>query len=641
MLTTLWRRLNSQLALWREVALPGLLLIIIVLIIRWIGLLQVQEWMAFDTLSRSCPASMAKSSIMIIGIDEADLNAVGGFPVPDQTLVDLLTTIQGYQPAVIGLDLFRAKPVQPGHDALVKLLTQSPNLVGVEIALNAKTGLNIKPPSMLPPEQIGFVDAMADEDGKLRRMALASSVPGQSRLKYSFALQLVKRYLEMKGIPFQVHVPIHNPIQFGSFKFDLFKPNSGAYVRADAAGKQLLLNFCANQRLYPTLSLTDVLQRNFAPELIRDRIVIIGMTAPSVRDVFFISALKETLASSLMGKLLPTTQLIYGVEAQAHAVDQLVNAVLGNQPQLRVWTDVWEYLWIASWGLLGISLGILLRSPWKSLVSLMVATVTLISLSLFALMLGWWIPLVPAALALGGAGMITTFFDRDLRFELEYRRVAVERMYETVHNGPLQHLSVILRNLDGDHSSEPLHQQLQSLDEELRSIFEHMRQTMLTHSDRLYLKENLVLDLQAPLSELLYQVYNYTLEIQTPGFAEIQTYISPDFELLKRTKFNVEQKRGLCLFLQEALWNVGNHAIGATRLDVMCLRERKSYVLRVIDNGTGVASNREGQGTRQAKIIAWRLGGQFQRRSNFPQGTICELIFPIKRNKLRWIRRLK
>jgi CHASE2 domain-containing sensor protein len=414
-LMALWRRFNLQLILWREVALPGLLLIIIVLLIRWIGLLQVQEWMAFDTLSRSCPASMAKSSIMIIGIDEADLNAVGGFPVPDQTLVDLVTTLQGHQPAVIGLDLFRAKPVQPGHEALVNLLTQSPNLVGVEVALNSKTDLNIKPPSMLPLEQIGFVDAMADEDGKLRRMTLASSVPEQSRLKYSFVIQLVKRYLEMKGIPF--HAPIHNPVQFGSFKFDSFKPNSGAYIRADAAGKQILLNFCANQRLYPTLSLTDVLQRNFAPELIRDRIIIIGMTAPSVRDVFFISALKETLASSLMGKLLPTTQLIYGVEAQAHAADQLVNAVLGNQPQIRVWEDIWEYLWIAGWGLLGIFLGVLLRSPWKSLVSLTVATVTLISLSLFALMLGWWIPLVPSGLALGGAGMITTFFDRDLRFE--------------------------------------------------------------------------------------------------------------------------------------------------------------------------------------------------------------------------------
>jgi two-component sensor histidine kinase len=333
--------------------------------------------------------------------------------------------------------------------------------------------------------------------------------------------------------------------------------------------------------------------------------------------------------------------LIYGVEVQAHATDQIISAIFQQHPQLQVWANGWQYLWIIGWGLLGMALEILLQSPWKSLLSFVIATAVLIGISFFALTLGWWIPLIPAGLALGGAGLITTFLDRDLRFELEYRRMAVERTYEAVHNGPLQHLAVILRNLNEDNPPEQLQFQLQALNEELRSIFEHMHQAMLTQSDRLYLKENLILDLQAPISELLYQVYNYTLEMQAPGFAEIQTYISPDFELLKRNHFSIAQKRGLCLFLQEALWNVGNHAIGTTRLDVMCLREANNYVLRITDNGPGVTSSREGEGTKQAKALAWKLGGQFQRRPSRPQGTICELIFPMQRNWLSWLRRIR
>jgi CHASE2 domain-containing sensor protein len=616
-------------------------MIALILLIRWIGLLQVQEWMAFDALSRRCPASTAASPIVIVEIDEADLNKIGGFPISDQTLVELLAALQKYSPAVIGLNLFRNMPVQPGHNALVQMLKKSPNLIGIEMALNTTPSLNIAPPPMLPPERIGFVDATLDEDGKLRRMILADSLPATGKLKYSFAIQLARMYLATENMLFQSGTRVSDPIQFGKFKLQRLQSNSGGYVQTDVNSNQILLNFCASQRLFQTLSLTDVLQEKFALEVIRNRIVIIGMTAPSVKDIFFTSALRETLSSRLMNKPLPASQLIYGVEVQAHATDQIISAIFQQHPQLQVWANGWQYLWIIGWGLLGMALEILLQSPWKSLLSFVIATAVLIGISFFALTLGWWIPLIPAGLALGGAGLITTFLDRDLRFELEYRRMAVERTYEAVHNGPLQHLAVILRNLNEDNPPEQLQFQLQALNEELRSIFEHMHQAMLTQSDRLYLKENLILDLQAPISELLYQVYNYTLEMQAPGFAEIQTYISPDFELLKRNHFSIAQKRGLCLFLQEALWNVGNHAIGTTRLDVMCLREANNYVLRITDNGPGVTSSREGEGTKQAKALAWKLGGQFQRRPSRPQGTICELIFPMQRNWLSWLRRIR
>jgi CHASE2 domain-containing sensor protein/two-component sensor histidine kinase len=637
-LISLWQRFKQQAAVWREVALPGLFIILLVLLVRWFGLLQIQEWIALDSLSRYCPSSTAQP-VVLVGINETDLNAIGGFPIPDRTLVDLLKTLQTYSPTVIGLNLFRDTPVQPGSDELAQILAQSPSVIGVERALDPEPDLNVKPSPMLPPTQVGFIDVNIDEDGKLRRMILAS-LTQQGTLKYSFALQLARMYLSTQNISIQSGTRVSEPIRLGELELNRFQPNSGSYIRTDARGNQTLFNFCANQHLFQTLSLTQVLQRDFAPELIRDRVVIIGMTAPSVKDVFFTSALKETLTSSQMSKLLPVTQLIYGVEVQAYAVNQIIHVALRQRPQLRVWADFWEYTWIAFWGLLGIMVEILLKSPWKSVFGLMIAIAILVGISFLALISGWWVPLIPAGLALGGAGLVTTFLERNLRFELEYRRVAVERTYEAIHNGPLQHLAVILRNLDEDSSPRELQQQLQLLSEELRGIFQHMRQEMLTRSDKLYLKGNLILDLQAPISELLYQVYNYTLEIQAPGFAEIQTYISPDFEILKRNDFSAEQKRGLCSFLQEALWNVGKHATGATRLDVMCFREGNNYVLRITDNGLGTTSLREGQGTKQAKIIAWELGGRFQRRSHYPKGTICELIFPMQRNWLRRWRRI-
>lgn len=210
------------------------------------------------------------------------------------------------------------------------------------------------------------------------------------------------------------------------------------------------------------------------------------------------------------------------------------------------------------------------------------------------------------------------------------RRRAVERTYDAVHNGPLQHLATILRSLDdATLSKEQLQQQLQTLNVEMRSIFEYMRQDATEREQRLYLADSLSLDLGQPLPYLLYQVYEYTLSQQLSGFSTIQNFISPNFECLMEERFSTEQKRGLCLFLQEALMNVGKHAVDATFLDVVCESERSRYYLKVIDNGESTAvTTRVGEGTRQAIAFAQSLGGKFQRYPKRPQGNICELVWP-------------
>lgn len=626
----------------REICLPGAIILSLVVVIRLSGLLQVQEWMAFDALSRFCPSSHTMSSIVIVGIDEDDLRLVGGYPIPDRDLAAALTILQSYRPSVIGLDLFRDVSIEPGHAALVRAFQTMPNLVGTEVALNAEPSLNVKPPPDLPPEQVGFADVIVDSDGKLRRSILASSTSA-GMLKYSLPLRLAQMHLAAHKVPFKHGNQTSDPLQLGGRTLPRFRPNSGGYIRADANGNQIILNFCGSQETVRTLSLKDVLQKNFSSDAVRDRIVIIGMTASSIKDIFFTSALRETLRSRTSNTQTPANQLIYGVEVHAYTVHQIIDAVLNERPLIQSWADGWEYVWIIAWGVVGVALGIILQSPWKTLLSLSIASLILtLVCQMLLLAIGWWVPLVPPLLSLCGAGLVTSFFDRDLRFELEQRRLTIERTYEAVHNGPLQHLAVILRSLGEEQlSAEQLGQQLQSLNDQLRRIFEHMRQDAATRYAQLYLRGDLVLDLRSPVSELLYQVYNHTRAEQLPGFDTIRTFIPPNFERLKSRHYSLEQKRGLCLFLHEALFNVGKHAGGATRLDVICTVEAGWYVLRVTDNGPGIdpASSllHEGQGTLQARAIAHNLRGRFDRRFNDPQGTICELTWRMRRN---WLMRL-
>ncbi len=84
--SNLWKKVHKQLKLWREVVLPGLSVVGLIMLVRSTGLLQSQEWLTFDQLLRLRPNQAIDSRVVIVGIDEDDINYVGRFPIPDQEI---------------------------------------------------------------------------------------------------------------------------------------------------------------------------------------------------------------------------------------------------------------------------------------------------------------------------------------------------------------------------------------------------------------------------------------------------------------------------------------------------------------------------------------------------------------------------
>jgi len=620
-----WTQIEQQVKVWRVGLLPGLAVIGLVAIARFSGSLQTLEWSAFDRFLRSRPLEAPDTRIVIVGINEEDIRQVGKYPIPDRELATLLKTLQSYRPTVIGLDLFRDLTTDPDRAELAQVFRTSPNLIGIEADIGSVATLKVKPPPELPPEQVGLSNILFDSDGKLRRGLLASKVDSGA-VKYSLSLLLAARYLQTKGLAFQPGSRASDPMHVGAIALPRFRRNTGGYVQAQAGGNQILLNFRSHPTPFPVVSMTDVLRGKVKPELMRDRIVLVGVTASnSLNDTVMTDAIK----GSLLSNATDTTdeyRLLYGVENHAHAISQIISAVLDQRPLLRTWADGWEYIWILLWGLIGIALGLLLQSPWKTLLGLALSSACLLLVSYGLLTLSWWIPVVPALLALGASGLTTSLFDRDSRLLLEQRSLTLKRTYDAVHNGPLQTLAAMLRSLD-DLPPERLRSQLQDLNQELRSVYDSMHQAIVT-GDQLYS--------QTPIHELLYQIYENTLKRELPGFTSIRTFIAPDFSSLKNCRLSIDQKQALCLFLQEALCNVGNHAIEASCLDVSCRQDENWYTLQVMDNGLNsfpAVSARQGRGTAQAKELARSLKGSFQRRSHVPHGMVCELNW---RNSKPW-----
>ena len=625
MLLDIWNKFKQGITIW-SITLPGIAVLALVIFLRLNGSLQFIEWVTLDSFLRLRPWEPIDERVVIVGIDEEDIQRIINYPIPDREIAKLLRTLQKYQPRVIGLDIVRDIPVEPGHAELVAAFKDIKNLIAVEKVIPVA----IKPPPNLPSEQIGFVDVLSDDDGKVRRAILGMNRPENNK-KYAFSLplRLAETYLKVEGIELKKGIRDPDVMRFGSTELPRLFANSGGYVRTDDFGVQLLLNYRNSRERFRTLSLKDINDIETGkgnPNLLRDalggRIVLIGVTTPSIKDFINTDAIANLQPS---GK-------IYGVEFHAYVVSQIVSAVLDKQPILATWPQGWEYLWIICWGILGFYLGRLTKSPLKNFVYVALASLGLVGIAYTFILSKWWIPVAPALLVLVINGAIlSTFYqyDRFLRSQIKIRQYTLERTFIVIHNGPLQTLAKILRHVqDQDLEQNQLLEYLQNLNYEIREVGEYLKLEALNQKESLRLGSGLILDLKLPIRNLLYEIYSHTLQRNFPCFKTLKVK-AYSFAPIDEQYLSIEQKRELCQFLEEVLCNVGKHAKGVTRLSATGKQNKGWYILSIKDNGTGIHSSYEGQGTKQCINIARKLKGKYQRKSLKEKGTLCELTWPI------------
>jgi CHASE2 domain-containing sensor protein len=251
------QKLREELTIWRAGALPGIMVITLVVIARLTGSLQFLEWIAFDRFLRWRPVEPIDQQVVIVGINEADIRRVG-YPIADRDIANLLNKLQTYQPVVIGLDIFKDLPIQPGHTELTKTFQTYQNIIAIDKVLPDQSGMTVNPPPSLPPEQVGFADAIFDSDGYLRR-SLLGTVNAEGEYRFSLTLRLAETYLASKGIPLDNGIRDPAAMRFGNTELTRFQPNFGGYVGADAGGNQILLNFRSGKQSFQTFSLQESL----------------------------------------------------------------------------------------------------------------------------------------------------------------------------------------------------------------------------------------------------------------------------------------------------------------------------------------------------------------------------------------------
>jgi CHASE2 domain-containing sensor protein len=404
-----WRR-----GLWTTLA-TGLVATGLISGVRSLGWLKPVELNAYDYLLQKRPDEGNDPRLLLVTIGSEDIEAQqragllkpgSGISLSDRSLSQLLTLLNRYQPAAIGLDLYRDFTTNPTERELSDLIAQTPNLIGVCKVSAARLDAGIAPPKEIPPERQGFSDFLTDDDEVVRRQLVFMPVQANSRCQTGYALssQLAFQYLISRNI-----LPDFTPagvLKLGKLPLPQLQSPVGGYQALDTNGGQLMLNYRATKQIAETVSLSNLLSGSLDQAVlqaaIKDKVVLIGALAPDDRFA--------TPYGRDRDRQFP------GVVVHAHMTSQLLSTVLDDRPLLQVISPWLETMWIAAWGTGGAAIAWLVCSCGGRKVAILLRVGLAIGLCSGALYLacvvglirGYWLPWVPSALALVIASGTTT-----------------------------------------------------------------------------------------------------------------------------------------------------------------------------------------------------------------------------------------
>jgi len=401
----------------------ALLVTLLVLVIRSLSMLQGAEFGVLDQFFRMRGEEPMDSRIVIVGIDENDISQGDRWPMSDQRLVEVLMQIQKMNPRAIGLNLYRDIPVSPGTLRLQKFLETNANIIGIEQLPDQSGGLVAPPPVLEKAKRVGFNNIILDSDQRVRRSFLYWKIDRGGFVRESFSLKLAKLYLSKENIYEQPSPRQVSDLKLGRGIFRQFQSNDGHYIRADAGAYQVMVNFRGQNLRFKTLTLQDLMSGEVAAQVLRDKIVLIGTTATSLKDFS---------ATPYTHQLGGATSLMSGVELQAQFTSQILGAALDDRLLLQVWSEPLEIAWIALWATIGVFACMIFRSPKRSVVLVLILGAIVLVIGYGAFLIGWVIPVVVALAALIAALALVTSRVAQSREKLQRSKDFLHQILNTI-----------------------------------------------------------------------------------------------------------------------------------------------------------------------------------------------------------------
>lgn len=397
---------------------------ITIALVAWLSLTVVTDRadnLLYDTFSRwNSPA--ASDDIVIIGIDDRSLAALGPWPWPRSVHARLIDQLSAQNSGPIAYDVLFLEPTAE-DDVLATSIRQAGNVwlatLITDQGFNGQGYAVTEPASEIAEAAagLGHVVLTPDSDGTVRHMPLwAQAGPD---LFADLIVPLVER-----------EVPL---------------PSSSGPQDALSITGETLIRFPSEHSGFKALSFIDVLNGEIPDDFITGRKILVGATAYGMGDRYSTTT-------------TPDDTLTPGVEIQAALLQTLMqdNAPQVVPPALRLMLSLMP---------LGLMLaGFLTLRPIGNTALGLVLLLGCVGGSAIALQLGWWWPPVPAIIGVFIAWPIWSW--RRLAATYSYIQSELERLPS--HAGSRQ--IAALSPLPVWSSGDPISQQVSTFSSALKQL---------------------------------------------------------------------------------------------------------------------------------------------------------------------------
>lgn len=312
----------------RRAFLIGGAVAVLVIALSFLHLLDVAELKALDFRFYIRGAQRPEFPIVIIGIDEASFDELHHtWPWPRRFHAQLLNELARGRPLVVGLDVLFAEPSPYGEQddrALAQAVAAAGNVVLAGLLSLEQTDLFEKWRLTLPLPFLrrvalgtGVTNFPIDPDGTIRRGSVTAQFRGEPFPHFVDAVLSAERVKARFGAP-----------------------------RLGGDG-EVWINFRGPARTYPTIPYYRVVRGEIAPEVFRDKIVLVGATAITLQDAhqtpFSLTPASGSQAGSVLERLyhlaaapLSGGDRVPGVEIQANFAETVLRGIPLRRPSVPV-----------------------------------------------------------------------------------------------------------------------------------------------------------------------------------------------------------------------------------------------------------------------------------------------------------------
>ena len=282
------------------------------------GVSQNIDLLIFDSLKTRYPKKyLYDSPSLVVGVSESDIEKYG-WPNDDKYLLKTIQKLDKAESSSIVLDLYRNVGVGEGAESLANYSRLNKKVISI---FNVAEGIPSIPD--FPLERIAFNDMPIDIDNVVRR-----DLVGVDRRKYNLGKEFISVPMRMLEIHQFLNKESFNlEDKFYKNKISLIQNYSGGYTNVDSNGFQIFINY-PEKNYIPIYSLSEVLEDKIPLEKLKNKMIVIGATAPSLKDVFAVPSSRFVTDSKNL--------LISGAEIHAHRANQLLS--LQNNSTLKIKT---------------------------------------------------------------------------------------------------------------------------------------------------------------------------------------------------------------------------------------------------------------------------------------------------------------